>query len=251
MIDLHSHILPGLDDGARSLEEAIRMVQVAAEAGTTDLVATPHCNLDYTFDAALVESRLADLAAACGNVVRLHYGCDFHFYYENIQKLFLDPQRYTIGHRSYLLVEFPDLLIPATTREVFQGLLDQGIVPVITHPERNYLLQSRLAQLQSWVADGVLLQITAQSFLGRFGSDARRFSEELMRRGMVQIVASDGHDPEDRPPRLDRAYRHIANKWGEHWAEALCVTNPRAALLGEPLPDQPEPAAKHWYQFWK
>jgi protein-tyrosine phosphatase len=250
MIDLHSHVLPGLDDGSRSLEESIRMVRVAAESGTTDLVASPHCNLDFTFEPALVESKLAEVAAASGNVVRLHYGCDFHFYYDNIQSLFQDPHRYTIGHRSYLLVEFPDLLIPATTGEVFQNLLDQGIVPVITHPERNYLLQSRLAQLQAWVADGVLLQVTAQSFLGRFGSVPRRFSEELMRRGLVHIVASDGHDPEDRPPRLDHAYRHIARKWGKECAEALCVANPGAALRGEPLPHQPEPVSRRWYQLW-
>ncbi len=227
------------------------MVHVAAESGTTDLVATPHCNLDYVFEPAVVESKLAELAGASDHVVTLHYGCDFHFYYENIQSVFEDPHRYTIGHGSYLLVEFPELLIPATTSEVFQRLLDQGIVPVITHPERNYLLQARLPQLQAWVSDGVLLQVTAQSFLGRFGSEARRFSEELMRRGLIHIVASDGHDPEDRPPRLDHAYRRIAKKWGEDWAEALCVANPRAALVGEPLPHQPEPAAKRWYQFWK
>ncbi|HWR51980.1 MAG TPA: CpsB/CapC family capsule biosynthesis tyrosine phosphatase [Bryobacteraceae bacterium] len=250
MIDIHSHILPGLDDGARTLEQAVEMVRVAAEAGTTDLVASPHCNLDYAFDPAVVESKLAEVAEASGHAVRLHFGCDFHFYYENIQNAFDDPHRYTIGHRSYLLVEFPDLLIPATTREVFTGLLDRGIVPVITHPERNYLLQARLPQLQTWVDDGVLLQVTAQSFLGRFGSDARRFSEELMRRGMVHIVASDGHDPEDRPPRLDHAYRHIAKKWGEDWANALCVANPEAALQGVSLPHQPKPAAKSWYRFW-
>lgn len=250
MIDLHSHILPGIDDGSRSLEESVRMVHIAAESGTTDLVATPHCNLDYAFDAGIVDCKLAELSAATNHVVRLHYGCDFHFYYDNIQRVLEHPQRYTIGHRSYLLVEFPDLLIPATTSEVFNALLDSGVVPVITHPERNYLLQSRLAQLREWAAAGVLLQVTAQSFLGRFGTDARRFSAELMRLGLIHIVASDGHDPEDRPPRLDHAYRYIAKKWGSEWAQALCVSNPEAALLGEPLPHQPDPPQRRWYQLW-
>jgi protein-tyrosine phosphatase len=252
MVDLHSHVLYGLDDGARSIEESVAMVRVAAAAGTTDLVATPHANIEYRFDPDVVEARLAEVAAASGNAVRLHYGCDFHFYYENIQQALAHPARYTIAHRNYLLVEFPDLLIPSMSEEIFSRLLDRGITPVVTHPERNFLLHTRLKQMEEWVADGVLMQVTAQSFLGRFGPEVRRFADQLMRRGMVHVVASDGHSPEDRPPRLDEGFAHVSRAYGEDWARALFIGNPRSVLEGEPLPEQPPPATRRqWYAFWK
>jgi protein-tyrosine phosphatase len=253
MIDIHSHVLPGLDDGSPSLEESLRMVRVAAEAGTTDLVATPHANLQYSFDPEVVEQKLTELAVASGDAVRLHYGCDFHFYYDNIQDALAHPAKYTINHRNYLLVEFSDLLIAKTTDEVFARMLDARIVPILTHPERNYLLHRRLDKIQSWVGQGCLVQVTAQSLLGRFGSEARRVCRELIQRGLAHFVASDGHDSQDRPPRLDLAYEQVTRRYGGAVAERLFLTNPRAAIDGEPLPEAPEPAPpapRKWYRFW-
>jgi protein-tyrosine phosphatase len=251
MVDLHSHVLHGLDDGARSLEESIEMVHVAAAAGTTDLVASPHASIEYHFDPEIVEARLAELASASGDALRLHYGCDFHFYYENIQQALQDPTRYTIAHGNYLLVEFPDLLIPSMTDEIFTRLLDRGITPVITHPERNFLLHARMKQLEQWAAAGVLMQVTAQSFLGRFGPEVRRFSDQLMRRGLVHVVASDGHSPDDRPPRLDEGFEYVSRAYGKEWAEALFVANPRSVLEGRPLPEPPPASPRQWYAFWR
>src|SRR6202142_3401437 len=118
MIDIHSHVLPGLDDGARSLEQSIAMIRIAAETGTTDLVASPHANLEFHFDPERVEERLAELEKAGGGV-RLHRGCDFHLYFDNIHDALAHPTKYTINHKGYLLVEFPDLLIAKSTPEVF------------------------------------------------------------------------------------------------------------------------------------
>ncbi len=251
MVDLHSHVLPGLDDGARSLDEAVKMVSIAASAGTTDLVASPHCNLEYTFDPAIVEAKIAELARASGGAVRLHYGCDFHFYFENIQDALQHPDRYTIAHKRFLLVEFPDVLIPQATGEIFGRFIEAGITPVVTHPERNYLLHSRLEQMQEWVRAGVLMQVTAQSFLGRFGRDVRRFTRELMYAGLVHIVATDAHDIDDRPPRLDVAFNHVAETYGRDWAEALFIRNPTCALNGDPVPELPPvPQRRRWFQFW-
>ena len=251
MVDLHSHVLPGLDDGARSLEQAVHMVKIAAASGTTDLVASPHCNLEYSFDPGVVEACLRELARASGGPVRLHYGCDFHFYFENIQDALRNPSRYTIAHGRYLLVEFPDVLIPHATDEIFDRFIQAGIIPIVTHPERNFLLHARLEQMERWVRAGVLMQVTAQSFLGRFGREPRRFARELMLRGMVHIVASDAHDPEDRTPRLDIAFEHVSKTYGDAWAQALFVANPRAALNGEPLPALPPVVRRRrWFRFW-
>ncbi len=254
MVDLHTHVLPGLDDGPPSLEVSLAMLRIAAEAGTTDLVATPHANLEFDYDPVRVEEKLAELREASGGTPRLHRGCDFHLYFDNIQAALADPSRYTIAGGRYLLVEFPDLLIAKTTDEVFDRMLSAGIVPVITHPERNFLLQTRVEHLERWVEAGCLLQVTALSFLGRFGGAARSFCRELMRRNLVHVVASDAHDDQDRTPRLDEAFRHVAKKWGEARAERLFVSNPRAILTGQALPEVPQEElvqeSRAWYRFW-
>ncbi len=242
MIDIHSHVLPGLDDGSPSLEESLRMMRVAAAAGTTDLVATPHSSPQYRFDPERVRRKLAELQDAAGPNPRLHYGCDFHLSFDNIQDALSSPSKYTVNENGYLLVEFSDLLIPKTTAEVFSRMIDAGITPIITHPERNFLLHRRLDEVAGWVRQGCLLQITAQSFLGRFGSEARSVSRELVKRRLVHFVASDAHDSEDRPPRLDLAYKKVAGTYGAAFAEQVFVTNPRAVINGEPLPPPIEPA---------
>jgi len=254
MIDIHTHVLAGLDDGARTLAQAVAMLKTAARTGTTDLVATPHANLEFKFDSGLVDQKITELQEAAGPAVRLHRGCDFHLYFDNVQDALANPARYTINGKSYLLVEFSDLLIAKTTAEVFSRLVGAGMVPIITHPERNFLLHSRLDQVKEWIDLGCLVQVTGQSLLGRFGPQAREVARQLMARGMVHFVASDAHDDEDRTTRLDEAYAWVAGRFGEPLAEALFVLNPRAVLEGAPLPAQPEPepaAPRRWFQFWR
>ncbi len=254
MVDIHTHILPGLDDGARSLGESVAMLGIAAASGTTDIVATPHANLDYSFDPDQITKSIAKLTAAAGPVPRIHRGCDFHLAYENIQDAIENPAKYTINNKNYLLVEFSDLIIFNNTGEIFERLMAGGMVPVITHPERNALLQQRIGKLEEWAVMGVLLQVTALSFLGRFGRRAREFSDELMRRGLVHFVASDAHDTEDRTPDMRGARKYVERHYGNEWAERLFVTNPRRVLTGEPVAGVRRdelPRPRKWYKFWR
>src|SRR5919197_2522210 len=98
MIDIHSHILPELDDGPKTLEESVAMVKMAAAAGTTDIVATPHANPQFAFDPEAIERKISELATACGNVLRIHCGCDLHLTLENIQDALQRPAKYAINH---------------------------------------------------------------------------------------------------------------------------------------------------------
>jgi protein-tyrosine phosphatase len=254
LIDIHSHVLYGLDDGARTLEDSVAMIRMAADNGTTDLVCTPHANLTYRFEPDRIRERLAEISEASGNVLRLYSGCDFHLSYENIQDAIENPRKYTIDHQNYLLVEFSDLLIFRNTAEILARLQDAGMIPVLTHPERNGLLRQRIDQIEAWVQAGARVQITAQSPLGDFGRRAKEFCETLLDRGLVHFVASDAHDCERRTPRLDQAYAWLKQDHGEAIAEALCVANPRAALNGEPLETEDEQDAvepRKWYQLWR
>ena len=140
------------------------MLKAAADAGTTDIVATPHANNRFPFCLDLVEEKLAQLRSAVACNIRIHSGCDFHLSYGNIQDALRYPSKYTINNRCYLLVEFSDISVFGRHVNVFTQLLDAGITPIITHPERNSLIRSRIDDLQKWVLDGCLVQVTAQSF---------------------------------------------------------------------------------------
>ncbi len=253
MIDIHAHILFGMDDGPQTLEESLAMLEVAEASGTTDIVATPHANLEYTFDPEVVDRKIAELRRAAPGRIRIHRGCDFHLTYDNIQDALAAPAKYTINGKKFLLVELSELLIVKTTDDIFARMQGVGIIPVITHPERNALLHQRPEQIARWVTGGCLVQITAQSLLGKFGKPARQFSEELMRRGLVHLVASDAHDARRRPPRLDQAFELVARKFGPRRAERLFLLNPGAVIAGVPLEsDEPEASRpRKWYQFWR
>ena len=213
------------------------MVKMAAEAGTTDIVATPHANDKYPYDTETVHAKVAELQAACGGI-RIHWGCDFHMSYGNVQDALQYPTKYTINGGSYLLIEFSDMAIPPNTSAVLDQLLSVGIIPIVTHPERNPILQKKLSLLVDWVERDCLVQVTAGSFRGRFGKAAAKAAEELMARNLVHVVASDAHDLRHRTPVLDRAYEHVEKHYSLQHAEALFVRNPRAVVAGESVDSQ-------------
>ena len=146
------------------------------------------------------------------------------------------PGRYSINHRGYLLVEFSDFLIPKTTDETFARMMKAGLRPIVTHPERNQLLQYRLPELEAWVAQGVHMQVTAQSLMGRFGKTATACAHELMGRGLVHFLASDAHDTRWRTTALDEARQYVDRRFGPEAGLRLFEENPRAAL-GRGAPD--------------
>ena len=254
LIDIHSHVLYGLDDGARTLEDSLAMLRLAQEHGTTAIVATPHANLEYRYDPELISQRIEEVSHALGGTIQIHRGCDFHLSYDNIQDAIANPRKYTINGGPYLLVEFSDLLIFKNTAEIFARLQEAGMIPIITHPERNDLLRQRLDQITAWVEAGALNQVTAQSLLGGFGRRAADFAKLLLDRGLVHFLASDGHDCEHRPPRMDQAYAWVLDHYGEATAGALCRTNPQAAITGEPLDLTPKAVSsspRKWYHIFR
>jgi protein-tyrosine phosphatase len=243
-----------MDDGSQTLEQSIEMLQMAAAAGTTDLVCTPHANLNYKFEPLVIRDRLRELEAGIGDAVRLYTGCDFHLSYENIQDAIANPRKYTINQDRYLLVEFSDLLIFRNTAEIFERLQEAGMIPIITHPERNELLQQRIEEIANWVNKGALVQVTGQSLVGHFGRHAAEFANVLLERGLVHFIASDGHDLKHRPPTMNEAYDWLLKKYGQPLADALCIGNPRAVLTGERVylsEGEPAPKSRKWYQVWR
>jgi protein-tyrosine phosphatase len=251
-VDIHSHIVWGVDDGAQDLGMTLEMLRIAAQSGTTDIVATPHSDLRFSFDPDIISSRIREILASPGEKPRIHTGCDFHLHVENVADCLAHPTKYTINHLRYLMVEFSDLSIPRTIGQVLERMMGVGITPIITHPERNGLLMADWERLTEWIHAGCLLQVTAQSFLGRFGKLARNAAFELMSRRMVHFVASDAHDPVKRSPDLTAPYKFVTKRYGLDVADRMFVSNPSATLTGAPIEIEVPRAVKKlrkWFFF--
>jgi protein-tyrosine phosphatase len=256
MIDIHCHPLPGVDDGAKSIEEATEMCRIAAQDGVTHLVATPHSNYSYTFDPGLNSQLVRELQEKIGPQPKLLLGCDFHLSYDNIQICLQDSKDFTINRTSYLLVELPDQFIPDHLSRVYYEIQVAGLKPIITHPERNPLLQRKPDLLRHWVSIGCLVQVTAQSYVGGFGTRAFKYAERFLDAGLVHFFASDAHGPRRRPPLLSPCYQKLANEKGKELADLLLQENPEAVINGRPLPPQPESSElqgnekkRSWFSF--
>jgi protein-tyrosine phosphatase len=236
MVDIHTHILPNVDDGARSWEMAIHMCHMAGHDGVAHMVATPHANDEYLYDRPHLQGVLAELAQRVGPILTFSLGCDFHFSYENLLLLDQDPQTFTIGSTQYMLVEFSDYSIPPWISTKLQDLLAMGLRPIITHPERNLLLQQKPEQVLQWADLGCPVQVTASSLTGRWGDKALKVSQWLLRKQAVHVIASDCHNVEGRSPILSGARTVLEKSYGTELAQALTHDNPLAIVENRPLP---------------
>lgn len=240
MIDIHCHMLPGLDDGAETFEIACAMAEMAVMDGITHVIATPHACQAYIFSPDLVRARRNEIQARFVGRLAIATGCDFHLNFENLRDIREDPTRYTLNQGNYLLVEFADFSIPPSLDQALHELQLQGLHPVITHPERNPLIRSQPGRLSRWLRQGCYVQVTGQSLLGRFGKAAQEVAEQWLDAGAVHFLASDAHNTTTRPLRLKETFDHVAKARGEDIARALLVENPLAAFEGRPLPWVPE-----------
>jgi protein-tyrosine phosphatase len=252
MIDIHSHILWGIDDGPDTIDDSLAMLQVAAEAGTTDIVATPHASSSYKFDPVTVYSRIDELRGRHTGPPRIHCGCDFHLSAPNVEDALLNPTKYTINAGRFLLVELPEMFSKESIGRALELLLREEMIPVITHPERNPVLQRSPELLDEWNDQGCFIQLTAQSFLGRFGQVAKRSALACLRTGRAHFVASDAHDVRDRPPRLDLVSDLLRKEVGELLTQRLLFDHPQAVIDNrEDVTNlSSRPKTPPW-QFWR
>ena len=250
MIDLHCHILPGVDDGARSLDEAVAMCRMAAADGCEAMIATPHQRRSewWNDDREMLQRLACDLQAAVGlapeareTAFRVALGGEIHVgpgLLDEIGRLSSGAGGGLLplaGSRD-LLIEFDPLDTPVQAAELVHELTVSGWRPVIAHPELIPWLAKGTALLDHLVSLGATAQVTAMSLTGDFGRRPQSDALAFLDAGLVHFVASDSHSPRRRPPGLSRACQVIAARRGEAVARRLTTDNPRAVLENRPLP---------------
>ena len=243
MIDIHCHLLPEVDDGPKSWDAAVEMCRMAAADGITHAVATPHANDRYAYDRAYLSGLLGELEGKIdpARPLRLSLGCDFHLSFENLERVFEQPQTYTIGETNYLLIELSNFSVPTRLPECLTRLGDRGLTAILTHPERNPILQQAPERILKLAEQGCLIQVTASALTGYWGERPEIVARWLLDRSAVHILASDAHDTKRRIPNLS-AGRAVAEKIvGAEYATALVEGNPGAIVKGMPIPYCPRP----------
>lgn len=239
MIDLHSHILPGLDDGARDLEESLEMARCMAQDGVRIVAGTPHVRDDYPTPPEAIEQALArvrEAVSAAGIALDVRGGAEI-----SLARLGrLDPgelERYGLGGNPRLvLVEYPYHGSPLSLASECAQLRQRGIVPVVAHPERNRDVQERPEDLRGAVGAGAVVQLTAASIDGRLGRAAASCARRLLELELAHLIASDAHAPGVREAGLSHAASAVGRPELGRW---LTESVPAALLAGEELPARP------------
>ena len=235
-VDIHCHVLPGLDDGPGTPMDSRRMLRSALSCGTAAMIATPHFSVQFPFfSVELAAERLANLDSDLGGV-SLFRGCELEITDASLNAFFRDPRRYTLNGSRYALVELMPQLVTPNLARVLRQFLDAGITPILAHPERYPFLHTRKQLIAEWVKGGGLLQGTAASFSQRMGKRAQDAIWDLVSDGWLHFVASDAHDSVKRPPDMRDAYRAVAERQGIATAARLFTHNPMAVLCDEQLP---------------
>lgn len=238
MIDLHNHLLYDLDDGPRTLQESLQMCEIGYRNGIRTIVATPHTLSGiHQNNRSTILAKVQELTRVLEETgltpLSILPGADIHLSPEIIPQL--DQGKLTtLGDTGKsLLIEFPSQGIPRGTEELLLGLIKKGITPVITHPERNLEIMGRPQRYHEMIRIGCLGQVTAASLTGGFGAEVRRCAEELLKRRLLHVIATDAHSAHGRSPILTPAVEAAKRIVGEEEARRMVTEYPRAVLEGQ------------------
>ena len=244
MIDLHTHVLPGIDDGASSFEEAVEMCRLSASEGCSGLIATPHVRHArwWNGDRARLEELRGQLQRRVdeslpGKGFRIWFGGEIALNSESVEEVYELPESDvpTLAGSRYVLLEFDWHGLGPNVLDVVYELKIKGLVPIVAHPERFRWLTSNPGLIEELVDRGACLQLTAMSVTGVLGPEIRRTCEDLIEAEMVHFIASDGHDARLRPTGLADVRRQVENGYGPEAARRIFDEHPRAVIDDRPL----------------
>ncbi|WHH57521.1 CpsB/CapC family capsule biosynthesis tyrosine phosphatase [Petroclostridium sp. X23] len=236
-VDIHCHILPGIDDGAKDMDHAVEMCRIAEEEGIKEIIATPHfIEGDLHNDKVVVQEKVKELM---GVLEELHINVGIHpgnevFITPNLVQLVKDGHVSSLNHTKYILVEFPMMSIPDYAQDIFYDLQIEGYTPIIAHPERNMIVAEKPDKLFEFISRGALAQVNSTSISGIFGKKVKETALFLLKHNMVHFMATDAHTARGRSPKMNRALNVIQTQLGAKTADMLMYNN-RSLLNGEDI----------------
>jgi len=241
MIDLHCHILPDLDDGAKDLEEALEMAKIAEMEGIEKIVATPHLFRGYITpkDLGIVEEkRIEFIQLLDENKINIEVfsGAEVHISHNLIDEIKKNRRYLVVNGGSYIFVEFPPEHVFSGVKNLFFELRSEGIIPIITHPERNSVFVSNPGLLYELVQMGAFSQANSGSFTGLYGKKAHEAVCRFLELGLIHFIASDCHNTRSLSPKLSEAVEKAAAIAGDKNAIAFVEDNPQSVLNDQELP---------------
>lgn len=235
MVDIHCHILHGIDDGAENFEIALDMAALSVQSGTTEIIATPHSNIpdmefNNTAKVVLEKVDFLNKALARENVpLKIYPGCEI-FAAGDFVKLLKSGKLLTLNNSDYVLVEFDFFEHPASVFMKLEQLLSEGFIPVVAHPERYAFVEEDEESINILKDMGCLIQCNKGSVTGRFGPSAKFIAHEMLVRGQVDFIASDAHSSRMRTPILTDAYQMVSELYSKDYADLLFDINPRKII---------------------
>lgn len=256
LIDLHCHLLPGVDDGSKDLEMSLEMARAAVKQGISHIVLTPH-HMDSTYvnhkaDVLAKTATFQQALTAAQIPLTVFAGQEVHLTGDLLKALKADDILFLDANAHYLLLELPHSGVPAYTREIIFALQTQGIVPVIAHPERNHGIQKDPDKLYDFMQMGCLAQLTASSYVGVFGDAVEKLTAKIINSGMGTAFASDAHNFNGRRFLMDAAFDKLADQAGIETVERF-KNNAKAIINGDDIamPDFTRiSAVKKKRRFW-
>lgn len=241
MIDIHTHILPGLDDGAENWMDTLNMARAAASEGITTIIATPHhANGNYiNLAVEVVEHtlRINEQLIAAGVPVTIMPGQEIRVH-DDLLEAWHRKELLTLAGSNYVLIEMPSSHIPTAMNELIHELHIMKLKPIIAHPERNAEIMKNPERLAELVGEGAYTQVTTHSLLGGFGRRIEQSAWSLCKSGLIHIVSSDAHHPERRGFRLLETYDVIRERMGEQW-EGYFLNNAQCVVENKPFGSKP------------
>ena len=239
MIDIHTHILPGIDDGAADMYDTLEMAQIAVTSGVKGIVATPHCNIPglyknyYSEAFAELFRETESILEGEGISLTLYAGMEV-FLDENVPRLLRDGKILTINGSRNLLVEFDFEEDPDYAKKMLQQIKECRVRPVIAHPERYRFVQDNPQIVYDWREKGYLVQVNKGSIQGKFGRRARKTAKRLLNHNLISVIASDAHSPYQRTPWMKDVYEELLEIYPEKYLKILFEENPRRICEDQP-----------------
>ncbi len=240
MIDIHAHILPGIDDGASDIYDTLKMAQMAADSGCTTVVATPHCNLpgayDNYFGKKYIElfERVSGMIAREQIPIRLLPGAEV-FATWDLPELLTEKKIMSLNGSRYVLIEFRFDEDPEFADSVLERVAEVRAKPVVAHVERYDFVKDNPMIVSRWRKKGYQIQVNKGSFMGRYGKESRRLAYEFLERSLITAIASDAHGYARRTPYMADVRRQLSEEYPREYLEELFVENPRRICENRPV----------------